>query len=255
MRILLHEMLEAQGEEPSRAALAEHLRICPSCRRWLEQTLALAGGSRHSIAGEEVVIIWDDDTPGEPSAGVNTPAGVDHSADGRLREIGEKLGELRQEFGRLAGSFEDKIRFDAGREAIIDRLHAELQEYKADLVLKILRPLALEVIGLHDDVGKMIAARQADSPQGGPGDPAAAMLADLRNDIEDVLYRGGFEAFVTDRPEFDPKRQRVVRPVPTADPGLDRVVAERLRKGFAYQGHVIRPEMVNVYVASAPAAG
>jgi molecular chaperone GrpE len=236
--LALHEWIGAAGDL---TPLSDHLAACPRCRTRLQQALARSG--MVPAVGDDPGIVWREETSRaeaeSPSSGMPSGAGP----------IGEKLDELQGQVGNLLSAFEDKIRFDAGREAIIDRLHAELQEYKSDLALKILRPLALEVIGLQDDIGKTIAAPRPE------GDPIVAALSVLRDDIDDVLYRGGFESFSADGPEFDPKRQRVVRAVPTTDPARDRVVAERLRKGFEYQGRVIRPEMVNVYVASAPTAG
>lgn len=248
LQVVLRELLEGPGTAAGCGALADHLRECQSCRQLLDQSLVSAGVNSSDPA-DAPGIVWQEDSPG-PSLdkGAATRPANDGAWNATSGAIVQKVDELCRDFGRLAATFEDKIRFDASREMVIDRLHAELQEYKADLFLKILRPLALELIGLQDDVGKMIAAREAD-------DPVSAVLVGVRDDIDDLLYRSGFESFSTDRPEFDPKCQRVVRTVPTTDPSLVRAVAERLRKGFMYQGHLIRPEMVNVYITSTPAAG
>ena len=54
--------------------------------------------------------------------------------------------------------FEREARAEATREKVVDRLHAELQEYKQDLLLKVMRPVFVDLIQLHDDIGKMVAA-------------------------------------------------------------------------------------------------
>ena len=54
------------------------------------------------------------------------------------------------------------------RERVIDRLHAELQEYKQDLLLKVQRPIFIDLIQLHDDIGKMIEARPASTTRAEP---------------------------------------------------------------------------------------
>jgi molecular chaperone GrpE len=162
------------------------------------------------------------------------------------------LLDLKRSAERMESLFRNKIQLDAGREAMIDRLHAEIQEYKDDLAFKILKPLANGLINLHDDVGKLVVASRARHD-----DPSANAVADaldsVRDDIEDTLEQAGFVAFVTERADFDPKRQRAVRTIPTTEPGLDRTVAERLRKGFVYDGKLVRPELVNVYIAQTPA--
>lgn len=178
----------------------------------------------------------DDPLPASP--GSSTPCQV-KNADGTQ----ELIARLVEEIAQLRTTFDEKIKHDHGRETVIDRLHSELQEYKADLMLKVLKPVVLDLINLHDDIGKIVAAHHA-----GQGEPLLLKLVgSFQSDVEDILYRHGFEAFTTDNPEFDPKRQRALRTLATVDASLDRRVAERLRKGFRYQDRIIRPEMVAVY--------
>ena len=116
----------------------------------------------------------------------------------------------------LQALFEREIRAEATRERIVDRLHAELQEYKQDLLLKVQRPIFIDLIQLHDDIGKMIDAQPLEDP-----DRAAAVrgtLDSIRTAIEDILYRQGVEPFRLEGEEFDPRRQRAVSTVPTEDP-------------------------------------
>jgi len=157
----------------------------------------------------------------------------------------ELLGQLKGGIQELKASFDEKVKFDVGREAVIDRLHAELQEYKADLVLKILKPVALDLINLHDDVGKILIAHQAEEAETAAN--LVKLIASFRSDIEDILYRHGFEAFSKGDVEFDPKCQRAFRTVSTGEVAMDRKIVERLRKGFKYEGRVVRPEIVAVY--------
>ena len=155
------------------------------------------------------------------------------------------LGEvLNRKVDALQTVFEREIRAEATREKVVDRLHAELQEYKQGLLLGILRPVFVDLIQLHDDMGKMVAARE--EPEGD-----VARLLDLirgfQQGIEDILYRQGVEPFALDGDAFDPRRQRALSTVPTDEVGLNKRVATRLRKGFQAGDKVIRPEMVTVY--------
>jgi len=142
-----------------------------------------------------------------------------------------QLGTLVEH--RLTGLqtlFEREIRAEATRERIVDRLHAELQEYKQDLLLKVQRPIFIDLIQLHDDIGKLIEAQPVDEP-----DRAAAIrgtLESIRTAIEDTLYRQGVEPFQNEGQDFDPRRQRSVTTVPTDDPGRNKTIAGRLRPGF-----------------------
>jgi molecular chaperone GrpE len=175
--------------------------------------------------------------PSEPPA-ASTP---------RIIAAISQLGNLVEH--RLAGlqtMFDREIRAEASRERVVDRLHAELQEYKQDLLLKVQRPIFIDLIQLHDDIGKMIEAQPAEDP-----DRAVAIrsiLESIRAAIEDTLYRQGVEPFQNEGEEFDPRRQRSVTTVPTEDPERNKTIAGRLRPGFQAGDKLVRPELVSVHV-------
>ncbi len=139
--------------------------------------------------------------------------------------------------------FEREARAEVNREKIIDRLHAELQEYKNDLLLNTLRPVFLDLIQLHDNMGKVIEAQSA----GAADDRLVEITRGFQQDIEDLLYRQGVEPFAVEGDVFDPRRQRAVATVATDDPDRVRTVAARIRQGFAAGEKVLRPELVTVY--------
>jgi molecular chaperone GrpE len=154
-------------------------------------------------------------------------------------------GAVDQRLSTLQSMFEREIRAEATRERIVDRLHSELQEYKQDLLLKIQRPIFIDLIQLHDDIGKMMDAQPVEDP-----DRAASVrgtLDSIRTAIEDILYRQGVEPFRLDDEEFDPRRQRAVHTVPTEEPDLNKTIAARLRPGFQSGDKIIRPEIVSVH--------
>lgn len=165
----------------------------------------------------------------------------------RSADISQWLAGIASQITSLQAAFDHKIRYDHGREAIIDRLHAEIQEYKADIALKLVKPFALGLIELYDDVGKTL-----DAYAGLEAVPQTQKLLELyeefRIDIADLLDRNGFVMFTVPDNNFDPKLQRAVRRAKTADESNDRLIAERIRPGFTYGDRVIRPEMVAVFV-------
>ena len=75
----------------------------------------------------------------------------------------EAIKGLSDQLGRrlesLQTTFERELRGEATRERVVDRLHAELQDYKQDFLLKVQRPIFIDLIQLHDDIGKMIDVR------------------------------------------------------------------------------------------------
>jgi len=173
----------------------------------------------------------------------------DSSVRGALKELGEDLGKR---LDLLRSIFERELRAEETRERVIDRLHAELQEYKQDLLLKVQRPIFIDLIQLHDDIGKMIASR-APSPAGGEEIAGfGGVLESIQTAIEDILYRQGVEPFSVEAAEFDPRRQRAISTQATDEPALNRTVATRLRKGFQAGEKLIRPEVVTVFTLRQP---
>jgi molecular chaperone GrpE len=144
----------------------------------------------------------------------------------------------------LQGVFEREVRAEATREKMVDRLHAELQESKQDLLLNMLRPVFIDLIQLHDDIGKVAVCPET-------ADETVRRLVSLmhgfQQGVEDILYRQGVEPFETEGDIFDPRRQRAITTVPTDDPARNKIIAARLRKGFQARDKVIRPEVVSVY--------
>lgn len=190
-----------------------------------------------SIATDDELALREEGTPERAS---------DVSAQRVLEAIGSLGESLGKKLEGLQTVFDREIRAEATREKVVDRLHAELQQYKQDMLLNILRPVFVDLIQLHDDIGKLIAAEEGAE---GPVRRLLEMMAGFQQGIEDILYRQGVEPFVQEGNAFDPRRQRAVATAPTDDPALAKTIAVRHRKGFVAGERVIRPEIVTVYAA------
>ncbi len=161
-----------------------------------------------------------------------------------IKGLNDQLG---RRLDMLQTTFERELRAEATRERVVDRLHAELQDYKQDFLLKVQRPIFIDLIQLHDDIGKMIDVR---APTGGDNERPAdlrGILEPIQTAIEDILYRQGVEPFAVEGTEFDPRKQRAVSTQVTDDLSLNKRVAARLRKGFNSGDKLIRPEIVTVF--------
>jgi len=176
---------------------------------------------------------------GEPIA--SAPSIADFALE--TRAALESMSEaLNQRLAGLQAQFDREVRAEATRERIVDRLHAELQEYKQDLLLRVQRPIFIDLIQLHDDIGKMARALGDER-----GAAFRGTLESIQVAIEDVLYRQGVEPFRGEGDAFDPRRQRALTTVATDREDLAKTIAERLRPGFQAGDKVIRPELVSVY--------
>ncbi len=165
----------------------------------------------------------------------------------------EAMGDrLSRRLDAIQSLLERDARAEANRERIVDRLHAELQEYKDDLLLRVQRPIFADLIQLHDDIGKMIEARPDVEASDDRSAAIRGILDSIRVAIEDILYRQGVEPFESEGQTFDPRRQRAVSTVSTDDPEKHRTIAARLRRGFAAGEKLIRPELVSVHTHRPP---
>jgi len=202
-------------------------------------------------AAESLAVVDSDETPvdrPEVASPVPPPQGADAVLDavGSVFELGTRI---ERRLGELQNQFDREIRAETTREKVIDRLHAELQEYKQDLLLNVLRPVFIDLIQLHDDVGK-VAVSPSGPNAGEVSEEArrfATLLEGFQQGIEDILYRQGVEPFQVEGDVFDPRQQRAVATVPADDPAQNKTVAARHRKGFRAGDRVIRPEIVSVY--------
>jgi molecular chaperone GrpE len=193
-----------------------------------------------------------EERPAAPGGSVEpAPERASTSSRGDL-DFQDAISALRDDLGRridgLRSTFERELRGEASRERIVDRLHAELQDYKQDLLLKVQRPIFIDLIQLHDDVGKMVATRDRAEPDAGGAGSFRGSLESIQTAIEDILYRQGVEPFSLETSEFDPRRQRAISTTPTEDPALNKTVGARIRKGFAAGEKLIRPELVSVFL-------
>jgi molecular chaperone GrpE len=170
----------------------------------------------------------------------------------RLEAVAGLGDRLSRQLDAIQAILEREARAEATRERVIDRLHAELQEYKQDLLLKVQRPIFVDLIQLHDDIGKMIEARSASDAEPDRAAALRGILESIQIAIEDILYRQGVEPFTAEGDPFDPRRQRAVATAPTDDPVRNKTIAARLRKGFQAGDKLIRPEIVSVYTLRPP---
>jgi len=183
------------------------------------------------------------------SAPESGPRLASPSSDPDLHDAVVELGaDLGRRIDALRFTFERELRAEANRERVIDRLHAELQDYKQDLLLKVQRPIFVDLIQLHDDVGKMAAARPSTEAENEVSASFRGIMESVQTAIEDILYRQGVEPFSLETCEFDPRRQRALSTTATDDPALNKTVATRIRKGFAAGEKLIRPELVSVFL-------
>jgi molecular chaperone GrpE len=156
---------------------------------------------------------------------------------------------MMEEMQRLREDFDTKIKYDESKQLLIDSLHKELQTYREGLHFKILRPIFMDLISMYDDLDKLL--EDILSKENGISRQMLRSLKSFQESIEEILRRNGVEAFSVEGDAFVSGKQRVLKVVDTNDSALDKQVVRRVRKGFEYDGRILRPEMVEVYRAIA----
>lgn len=157
-----------------------------------------------------------------------------------------RLELLLEEMHALREDFDTKVKYDESKERLIDSLHKELQIYREGLHFKLLRPLFMDLIAMHDDLGKLIDAALFGQINNSI-EQSIKNLRSFQETIEEILQRHGVDSFSAEGLQFFPGKQRALKAVDTPDPALDKQVARRVRKGFQYDERVLRPELVDIY--------
>jgi len=163
-----------------------------------------------------------------------------------LESIGLMVAELAEKMENRVLTFEHK-------NAIIDRQYEELKQYREGIVQHLLKPIFMDLIRLHDDFTSLLRELSRKETQQ-TADAVLKPFSTIPQDILDILNRNDVESF--EEPAgtlFDAARQKVIGKVVADSAADDRAVAESIRPGFTWNGRVIRPQMVNVRVFSAPA--
>ncbi len=160
---------------------------------------------------------------------------------GPLDEINDKLDNLFQ-------AFETKIQYDQHKNKIIDELHQALQEYRQGVLQKYVARIFMDVLKVVDDIRKFTVHIKMNPAHEEISDKCIQFLESTASELEDLFAWEGITPYVCEGDRLDLSRQRVLNKIQTADPEKDKLIAERVRPGYEYNGKIIRPEIVSVFV-------
>lgn len=156
--------------------------------------------------------------------------------ESKLATLGDQLSQLNQTLNGKAG--------EGDRDAMLKELHHQLQEARAGVHWKILRTVLVDLVKLYDDLARLEAQSIADA------NAMTRVLASLRQDVEDILYRQGFSPFQQEGDRFDGKRQQPVAMVESESPEAVGTIVSRIAPGFASDDRILRLEKVSVFSAA-----
>lgn len=180
------------------------------------------------------------DLPAENESAAADPSRADAPAeppDASLAAVQAALAELTV----LVGREHERA---AHREAIIDRLHDEVQTLRRGELSHALQPVRSALYRLHDKTRRAAGRWHDDPPH---AEQAAAVLATVADEIADALGLVGAERFAVRPGEpFDAARHRPISVETVTDPVLDGAVTRVHADGFRQDDKVVRKAEVSV---------
>lgn len=188
----------------------------------------------------------EDDFEGKIETSSNDSSKEDVSIKPNEEENGsesvELMNSLQESLLRLEEKFDKKIAEDTHKNNLFDKMYEELASYKKDLYAKLVGPFINETISLLDDYERLI--ERIDTVD---HDKLKKYVIGIPDDLESILDNNGVERYSDDADKFNPKTQRVIKTIPTGNIELENVIAERTRKGYRWNGVMLKPEMVKIY--------
>jgi molecular chaperone GrpE (heat shock protein) len=170
------------------------------------------------------------------------------------------LAELVQKTGdNIIAAFRAQAETDRFRETQVERLHQELQTYRADPFAKALQPILSAVIRLHGEAARTATELRGRSAAELSPERLLRLFDEFCEDLEHILQGSGVDVFVDQESGelFNPRRQQVVGRDPTSEPGQHARISNRVRPGFEFGGALLKKEAVRIfaYDAAPPPAG
>jgi len=162
------------------------------------------------------------------------------------------VGELRASLAGLESQAAREHDRAQAREAVISRLHEEVERLRAGEARMLLRPAVTDLRRLRDDL--LTQARSV--PEGMSRDEVTALLESYADSVVLILERCGIVA-VRPAPDarFDPRQHQVSGIAGTGRRDLDGLVASTVSDGYAEAdtGLPVAPARVIVYRHGPPA--
>lgn len=159
----------------------------------------------------------------------------------------KEIEEIKKSMLRLEKKFETDILNAETRDSTVKSMYMELQEYKKGIIQRALKDVLYDMIDLRETILKQVAylEQKPVEEQMVPLEDFAfysEVVGDILDKYDVHIYKG--ESGV----ENVPIRQKIVKKVQTDDPGLVKKVAQSLSCGYEYNGKVIYPERISIYV-------
>ena len=159
----------------------------------------------------------------------------------------KEIKDIKKSMLRLEKKFETDILNAETRDSTVKSMYMELQEYKKGIIQRALKDVLYDMIDLRETILKQVAylEQKPVEEQMIPLEDFAfygEVVGDILDKYDVNIYKGQSGV------ENVPIRQKIVKKVQTDDPDLVKKVAQSLSCGYEYNGKVIYPERISIYV-------
>ena len=166
-------------------------------------------------------------------------------------DVEKRLGSLELNLSgvrEVVEAISCKLDSNQHREGLIDKLHAENQHLKSGIYQKLMLPFVNEIIFLIDDYTKLRKNYEGKEVAEIDTGELLKQFCGIVDDLEDALCKNGIEAHESATGSVaDFAKQRIIKTVPSDKPEKDKTVCACLKKGFVFEGKIIRQEQVSCY--------
>lgn len=159
----------------------------------------------------------------------------------------EQWNSVTESVQQLKQLFEKRLLIDEQKNKIIENQSRELEKYRDGLYEKILKPILCDVIGIADDLHRMVRAYRSKEEESIPTEKIINLLEGYEADTEEILVKYGIDIYSCEGESFEAIKQKAVKLIETPEEGMNRRIAERLSKGYSLNGKILQPEKVYAY--------
>jgi molecular chaperone GrpE len=162
-----------------------------------------------------------------------------------LATVDQGVSTLEMRLNSLQELFENRFRYDETKERAFDTLYEKMRQYEGDYQASLKKNLVLALLLLHDNMQRIEVAL-CDRPA------EQELVAELRQDLLDILYAEDVEPVGALGDSFDRHKQQVMQRIPTTDHAKDNKIERVVREGFVATNKVLRPQLVTVFTYQSP---
>ena len=200
------------------------------------------GATEENVASEESAAAEENVTP-EESAATEEYQSMMNDVMNRIDILNnvvtndtfmQTITELSDKIDSISKCYEEKIKYDEGKQTTINRQYSELQSIREGIPYSYLKSIIKDIILTMTDLRRMTRSFKNKLEKGEELsiDHVIDTYASYEDDLLDILEKNGVDTYSYESNTYEPRKQKAVKIIDTSDESLNKVVAERLMDGF-----------------------